>query len=455
MSDSRTDLPSPNAPNFEQRVREALMTYMGRIGNPMDRGLTLRDLLENGLVRLPDGYPLRPGGQLPPLQPGDSISNPEIDLTPPPQPTGFQVTAAISHVFIEHDAPLYIQGGGHLRTRVYGVTINPGDPAPVFGDAVEITQFSGTVHAHPSNPSTTWRLWIKWETRAGVLSPTPAGGTNGAQVTTGQDVSLLLDALAGQLTASELNSALSSRIDLIDANSSTVGSVNARIQTEVGARVAAVAGLQDQIDLLEEVSGGDFSAVIAALNQEIADRIAGDLAEANARVLADADLQNSVAAEVNTRQIADSALAAAQGLVGNSVASVAAGLVTEQLTRVNADSAMASQTLALAAQSAENKAALLVEQQVRAGSDDSLAGQTATLAAVSGTTSAALQIEQQVRASAETRSRVRRLPSQPRRPLHPRRSLLSNSPVQARTTLRRPRLQAWPLRLVSTQGSSR
>lgn len=185
MSDSRTDLPSPNAPNFEQRVREALMTYMGRTGNPMDRGLTLRDLLDNGLVTLPAGYTLRPGGQLPPLVPGDSISTPELDFTPPPQPTGFQVASALTHVFIEHDAPLYLQGGGHLRTHVYGVTMNPGDPLPVFGDAVEITQFSGTVHAHPSNPATTWRLWIKWETAAGVLSPTPAGGTNGLLVSTG------------------------------------------------------------------------------------------------------------------------------------------------------------------------------------------------------------------------------------------------------------------------------
>jgi hypothetical protein len=401
MSDTRTDLPSPSAPNFEQRVREALMTYMGRIGNPMDRGLTLRDLMDNGLLKLPDGYTMRPGGRLPPLLPGTSISNPEIDLTPPPQPTGFQVAGAISHVFIEHDAPLYLQGGGHLRTRVYGVTVNPGDPAPVFSDAVEITQFSGTVHAHPTNPATTWRLWIKWETQAGVLSATPAGGTNGAQVTTGQDVSLLLEALTGQLTASQLNSTLGSRIDLIDGDSATVGSVNARIQTEVSARVLAVADLQGQIDLLEEVSGGDFSAVIAALNQEIADRIAGDLDESNARALADANLQNSIASEVDTRQIADSALATAQGLLGGNLAAVAAGLVTEQLTRVDADSAMASQTLALAAQSNENKAALLVEQQVRAGSDDSLAGQTATLAAVTGVTSAALQIEQQTRAGAD------------------------------------------------------
>ena len=55
MSDLRTDLPSVRAPNFEQRVREVLMTYLGRQGNPLDRGLTLRDLIENGIVAIKAG----------------------------------------------------------------------------------------------------------------------------------------------------------------------------------------------------------------------------------------------------------------------------------------------------------------------------------------------------------------------------------------------------------------
>lgn len=196
MSD-RSDIPGPKAPNFEQRVRETLMTYLGRQGDPLDRGLTLRDLIQAGVIKLRDGFTLKPGqaGGTIPLQP--SVVEEEPDLTPPPQPTGFTVSAAISHVFIEHDAPVYPQGRGHLRTRVYGATVQPGDPLPVFDDAVEITQFSGTVHAHPSDPSTTWRLWIKWETIDNVLSVTPAGGTNGLAVTTGQDVAKLVAAMTG------------------------------------------------------------------------------------------------------------------------------------------------------------------------------------------------------------------------------------------------------------------
>lgn len=195
---SRNDLPGPNAANFPQRLREAVMTYLGRTGDPLDRGITLRDLIEGGIARLRDGYTAgqaaASGGALP-IAP--EVVADEPDLTPPPTPTGFTASAAISHVFIEHDAPLYTQGHGHLRTRVYGKIVAAGDPLPVFADAVEITQFTGAVHAHPSNPSTTWRLWIKWESADGVLSVSPAGGTNGLQAVTGQDVSSMVAAMTG------------------------------------------------------------------------------------------------------------------------------------------------------------------------------------------------------------------------------------------------------------------
>lgn len=198
MSDNRTDLPSPSAPNFNQRLRETIQTYLGRQGNPLDRGLTLRDLIESGIVKLRDGFTLRPGQPTVPIEPGPGVVDTyEPDLTPPPTPSGFTATAAISNIIVEHDAPLYTQGHGHLRTRLYGKIVNTGDPLPTFADAAEIAQFSGTVHAQPTNPATTWRLWIKWETVDGVLSADPAGGTNGLAVTTGQDVSKLVLAMTG------------------------------------------------------------------------------------------------------------------------------------------------------------------------------------------------------------------------------------------------------------------
>lgn len=191
----RRDLPQANSPNFAQRMRETMQTYLGRQGNPLDRGITLRDLIDAGVVELREGFTLGQGSDSLPIRPSSVAVEP--DLTPPPQPSGFAVNAAISHVFIEHDEAAYSQGHGHLRTRVYGAIVTSSLPTPVFADAVEVLQFSGAVGSFPSNPGTTWRLWIKWESNDGILSATPAGGTNGLQAITGQDVSSLVQAMTG------------------------------------------------------------------------------------------------------------------------------------------------------------------------------------------------------------------------------------------------------------------
>lgn len=236
MSDDRKDLPPANSPNFLARVREVLMVYLGSQGNLLDRGLTVRDLAEVGMVDLSKTYLAGQRSARPVAGVGAKVEDAyEADLTPPPTPTGFAVSAAISHVFIEHAASTYTQGHGHAKTVVYGATWVSG-PLPTFGSAVKITEFTGTVFAHASNPATTWHLWIKWVTKDGVESVTPAGGTNGLVVTTGQDVTLLLQALNSKIMESQLYAALGSRINLIDGPDSLAGSVNARVKVETDVR---------------------------------------------------------------------------------------------------------------------------------------------------------------------------------------------------------------------------
>lgn len=188
---ARKDLPSPSSPNYLARVREEIHALLGKTGNAKDRALTLEDAIASGVIATGPGGSLVPG-------PGAGAESYEPDLTPPPTPDSLTASPAISHILLEVPAATYTQGHGHLRTRVYGAILeNPGDPLPVFADAVEVGQFEGTVWAMPSNPSTTWHLWAKWETRDGVLSASPVGGTNGVVATTGQDVAPLVAALTG------------------------------------------------------------------------------------------------------------------------------------------------------------------------------------------------------------------------------------------------------------------
>lgn len=135
-----------------------------------------------------------------------NIIIPELlpDLEVPPTPTGFAVSAAISNIIIQHDAPLFSVGNsyakipvghGYARTNVYGA-LWYGGARPVFADAVRIASFTGVIAAHATNPAQVWHLWITWESKDGVES-LPAGGENGLIATTGQDVERMVAAMTG------------------------------------------------------------------------------------------------------------------------------------------------------------------------------------------------------------------------------------------------------------------
>jgi hypothetical protein len=359
MTDSRNDLPSINSSNFEQRVRETLMVYMGRQGNPLDRGITLRDLVDSGMAIIKNGA-IAPGSGSGGTGTGGS-GEPEYipDFSPPPSPTGFTVTAGLSYIFVEHDNPIFSQGHGYLRTAVYGKVRNVDDPEPVFADAVKVAEFSGTVFAMPSEPATTWHLWIKWESKDGILSVDPSGGTNGLAATTGQDVGKLLEILTGQITASQLYADLGKRIDLIDGSETMPGSVAARIKSEAQARnsaLAAESNARTRALLNQAQTLGAFVQSEAVARQAEDESLSTRISQATASISnADARLTAAIEDEVNVRATAIEALAEESQLIAarvedaeRKIAVTEGSIVNEARLRLAADSAEASARTALA-----------------------------------------------------------------------------------------------------------
>lgn len=252
---NRNDLPPATAGNFLARVREELTIMMGNRGTPLDQAVRFKDLQNSSLMRLDSGFLAGQASNRPTIAgPGPAVPLAyAIDLTPPPTPTGFAASAAISNLFVQHDAPLFTMGHGYLRTVLYGASrLSTTAPVPTFANAVQLTQFIGPFAAYPTNPSTIWHLWIKWMTVDGVLSVSPAGGTNGLSVTTGVDVSLLIKSLTGQITASQLFTDLGARINLID----TPGTgLVARLATETTARTNADGTLFAQYSVKVDLNG--------------------------------------------------------------------------------------------------------------------------------------------------------------------------------------------------------
>lgn len=200
MSDDRKDLPPTTAVNFLERVKEELTVYMGNRGAPLEQAVRFKDLADGKLVTLSPAFLAGRGGGVQPSisGPGTAVVAPYVaDLTPPPSVTGFTALSAISNLLLSTDAPVFTMGHGYLTTVLYGVTRAAGAPLPTFANAVEIARFVGTVYAYPTNPATTWHLWVKWMSVDGVLSEAPTGGINGVSTTTAADVTRLIAALTG------------------------------------------------------------------------------------------------------------------------------------------------------------------------------------------------------------------------------------------------------------------
>lgn len=226
------------------------------------------------------------------------------DTTPPPTPLGLTASAGISQFTVSWTAAAYTEGHGPKLTVVYAI---PQDPSiltlPTFNPAnvVATVLDPGNFVSIPSNPNVKWFIWVKFQSNDGYLSTTPAGGTNGVTVTTGQDVSTLLTALTGKITQSQLFSSLSTRIDLIDGASGTPGTVNYRIAGETAARISA---------LSTEVSDRN-SAIASASSTLTADYINRDatvLSTANAYATSyvnsytysSAGVNGAIASQINT-----------------------------------------------------------------------------------------------------------------------------------------------------------
>ncbi len=322
-TDNRKDLPPVNSANFLEKVREALSVYMGNRGDALDQGLTRRDLEDAGLVgglmdaKVASGISgiVIPGGPS-----GPSGVDTEPDLRSPPMPTwrgGLWtnanasdrcVVAGLSGIMVRCDVAAYIVGGGHSKSELWGAkwhaalqplegsglppVANP--PFPTFEGAELLTDFTGVVCGYSTDPSTTWHLWLRWITKWDKPS-LPAGGTNGIVVTTGVDVSSILEALTGQIQATHLYNSLGSRIDLIDGVGA--GSVAARILSEAEARGAAITAATTNLQTKSVSVSGTTTTVTAALGAN-ASAISTEISDRTTAVSAEAAFRTTLATKV-------------------------------------------------------------------------------------------------------------------------------------------------------------
>jgi hypothetical protein len=253
-------IPSSVDPAVKEQLNaviEALDVRLGRRGDPIDRAITLRELIESGLAKELASAPFDPNnirkGTFGPV-------NQFQDLSVPPQPTGVTATGGYSLITVFWDFPLY---GNHSQTEIWRNSTN------VLGNAILIGTSGGRSFVDSVGQSANYYYWVRHVSTSNV--PGPWNATSGINASTAANVTELLSVLSGAITNSQLTLALKSRIDLIDASPAVVNSVAYQVAAEAAARTAAITAtattLQSQINAIATVAPYNGATAYVVGNQ--------------------------------------------------------------------------------------------------------------------------------------------------------------------------------------------
>jgi len=212
---------------FGDSIKENLDVIVGHRGDPLDKAITARDLLESGIATLPSGV-LAYGGSSGDLMPPTTLP----DLAIPPAPTNLSASGAFQNVLLTWSLQDY---AGHAYVEVWrNATNNIATAARLDTTTVS----SGAVYADNVGSGQSFYYWIRAVNQNGDVGPyNSSSGTLGQTAT---DTSVLLGALANSITSSELASSLTTEIDKIDDLETFTGYSSGYSGSSLLTRVGAV-----------------------------------------------------------------------------------------------------------------------------------------------------------------------------------------------------------------------
>ena len=201
----------PQTRQFLAALVEAVEIRLGRKGDPIDRAITLRELIDSGLAKRLKETPFDPNkvGTTPP-----GIA-PIVPITQPYAPTGFSANGAYSQINLFWNAPFY---QGHNQTEIWSHT------SDVLGDATITGVATGFTFVDPVGSGVTKYYWVRFVNANGVAGPFNA--TAGTVGETAVDVDHILNVLTGAITSGQLATSLSTPIGTIPSLTQSVGTIN-------------------------------------------------------------------------------------------------------------------------------------------------------------------------------------------------------------------------------------
>lgn len=218
-------------------VIETLEIRTGRRGDPRDRAITLRELIDTGIV-IENTAGLFNPNTLDGLGFYDGVVS-----SSPTQPTNFTATGAYSQVILAWDFPEY---QNHSLTEIWR------HDSDSLGDATFLGTSSTSGYIDPVGGGQTYYYWVRHVSGDGIFGD--YNDTAGTVASTAPDVDYLLDELQNSVSKTTLVTSLVTEIEDATSNITTIAN-------SLGIAEADIVAIESDFTLLETEVDGNTVAI--------------------------------------------------------------------------------------------------------------------------------------------------------------------------------------------------